>query len=448
MSNNPSAARTALLGSLTLAIALFCSLAVVEVVLRVVYRDGGRRTLNGPGGQSFEYTFADAKRQLRGPLSTGAKALGVSRVMVLGDSITWGQGVPQWTDTYPARLLQALNVSGHGYDMAVYARPGRELDAHASTIAEVAPVIHPDVVVYQWYNNDMEFSKAGRPVSHRFWRSWPWHAAMKSHSYSYFVLDFGLDALLPQPGRSYLQYLEEDYAEATPAWLDFTRAFHVWATYATGHARQTILMLYPPVPSSALKELRARVTRLAAGQSMTITAENMAPETGSLIDGNLRMPSGRGGVVAHTPGLPLAHGAHEAVVRMRLTGEAVGELAAIDVVMGPALVTVATQTVAAEGLSSHEWVDVHVPFALAAPVSADVSVRIRSTGSGHLEVSQVEWPLRYGIEVLDLEPHFGAMRTSSSLFDAHPNAEAHRVMAKVLADRIQARAAASSAEAQ
>ena len=36
------------------------------------------------------------------------------------------------------------------------------------TIADVSP----DIVVYQWYNNDVELSKSARPVSQRAWRGW------------------------------------------------------------------------------------------------------------------------------------------------------------------------------------------------------------------------------------------------------------------------------------
>lgn len=436
-----SRARSALLGLLTLGITIGLALAASEVLLRVVFRDGGRRTLNGPGGHPFEHTFADEATQLRGPIATGARAAGVSRILVQGDSITWGQGVAAWTDTYPARLLAALNVAGTKYDMAVYARPGREIDGHAATIAEVAPVLRPDVVIYQWYNNDVELSKTARPASRRAWRAWPWHDTLRAWSYLYFALDFALDAYLPPRGRTYLQYLDEDYAAGTPGWQAFANTFHTWATYATGYASRTILMVYPPVPNTALQDLRRRVTALADGQTFTVPATQMTHEVGATAAGAdtaLAAPAGVAGMLARTPALPLAHGEYTVTVRMRLESAVAGDAARVTVTAGPEATPLATMGVGAAQLPAGRWTDVQVPFRLEAPVTAGVAVQVEATGAGAVAVASAALPVRYGIEVIDLAPHFGTMNTSASLFDAHPNAAAHRVMAEVLAAALQA----------
>ena len=180
-----------------------------------------------------------------------------------------------WEDTYPVRALRALNTNGTRYDMAVYAYAGKEIDNHLATISKAVADVDPDIVVYQRYNNDVEISKAGRPRNARAWRAWPMHDTLRNWSYLYFVLDFALDARLAPSGRSYLQYLEDDYAEGTPGWTAFTRAFHAWAGFATGHADRTILLLYPPVPMTALVDLRQRVTALAQGHGIEVV--DLAP---------------------------------------------------------------------------------------------------------------------------------------------------------------------------
>ena len=239
--------RVWIFGAATAVLAVALALVVCEVALRVLFRDGGRTTLGGPGGAEFEYLYADGK-SLRGPLATGPKAPGVTRLMVMGDSITWGQGVKDWNDTYPMRALRALNANGPRYDLAVYAYPGKEIDTHLATIAKSIAEVAPDIVVYQWYSNDVEISKNARPRSHRAWRTWPLHETLRAWSYLYFTLDFTLDRVVPGDGRGYAQYLEEDYAEGTPGWTAFARTFHDWAAYATGYAQRTIVMLYPMVP--------------------------------------------------------------------------------------------------------------------------------------------------------------------------------------------------------
>ena len=74
------------LGSLTVA------LVIVESALRIVYRDNGRTTYNGPGSQRFSYTFPpwSSAGDTRGPRADNPKPPGVIRILVQGDSITWG----------------------------------------------------------------------------------------------------------------------------------------------------------------------------------------------------------------------------------------------------------------------------------------------------------------------------------------------------------------------
>lgn len=437
MTPHRSRGRTALLLAITALISLVLALAGSEAVLRVVYRDAGRATLGGPGGRDFVYTYvpsaAEPAAELRGPMATGPKAPGVRRLMVQGDSITWGQGVTAWTDTYPARLLATLNAGGPRYDMAVYAYPGKEIDNHLATIAKAIPDVRPDIVVYQWYSNDVEISKAARPTSRRAWRNWSGHTTLRAWSYLYFTLDFALDAFVPASGRTYLQYLEEDFADGTPAWRAFTRTFHSWAAYASGYADRTIVMLYPPVPMTALVELRQRMAALAAGQVLTFEPAEMAHPSGTL---------------AVAPGLRLAHGDYLASLQLRLDAPAQGDVARVTITRGADRAVVATFPVSAAALGSPgTWQTVPLPFRIDEPVASDVTVQVHAIGPGAVSVGRLDVPVHYGIEVLDLEPHLTGMNTAASLFDAHPGAPAHAVMAAVLARAIQAAPASTAAPA-
>ncbi len=438
--------RTALLYALMAAISFGLALAASEIVLRVIYRDAGRTTLAGPGGREFVYTYVPGG-ELRGPMATGPKAAGVQRIMVLGDSITWGQGVTAWTDTYPAKLLETLNTGGARYDMAVFAYPGKEIDNHLAAIAKSAAEVNPDLVLYQWYNNDIEMSKAGRPASRRAWRNWSGHATLKSWSYLYYILDFALDSYLPQSGRSYLQYLQEDFADGTPGWQAFTRTFHNWAAYATGYAPRTILMLYPPVPATALGDLRQRMTALAAGQVLRYFPTEMTHAVGAVAaDGSaISTPAGAAaGELAATPPLRLAHGDYRATLQLRLDAPAAGAAAHITVTQGADDAVLASIDVpAAEFGAPGAWHATPVTFRAPAPLGTNLVLHVAAGGGVALSVGALELPVHYGIEVVDLTPHFADLNTAASLFDAHPNARAHAVMADVLARTIQAAPAAA-----
>lgn len=438
MTTERSRGRTALLIGLMAVIALALALIGSEVLLRVVYRDGGRTTLGGPGGRDFVYTYLPGT-ELRGPLDTGPKTPGVRRLMVFGDSITWGQGVTAWTDTYPARLLDTLNADGRHFDMAVYAYPGKEIDNHLSTIAKSIDSVDPDLVVYQWYSNDIEISKAGRPVSRRAWRSWPGFATVRRWSYLAFALDFAFDQYLPSTGRSYLTYLEEDFAEGTPGWRTFTRTFHSWAAYATGFAPRTILMLYPAVPMTALADLRTRMTALASGQVLSVAPAEMQHPVGTTsVDGAATsVPAGTAGELSVTPGVRLAHGDYAATVQLRLDAPAQGLAARVTVSQGTDATPLGAIDVTADALGAPgAWQPVRVPFTIVPKLAGDVVVHVEALGAA-LSAGRVDLPVRYGIEVVDLTAPLQNMTTGASLFDAHPNAAAHAVIADVLAAAIR-----------
>ena len=111
-------------------------LATGEIGLRVIYRDAGKRTLGGPGGHGFEHlTVHDDQR---GRFDAGAKNPQKPRILILGDSITWGQGVRDWQQVWPEQLALALERAGMPHEMAVLAMPGRDIPAHVEQMAKWA----------------------------------------------------------------------------------------------------------------------------------------------------------------------------------------------------------------------------------------------------------------------------------------------------------------------
>ncbi|MEP7116386.1 MAG: hypothetical protein ABI880_02320 [Acidobacteriota bacterium] len=444
MTTGPSRFRVWMFRILSVAVSVAVTLALCEVALRVVFRDGGRTTLGGPGGREFEYTYSDGK-SLRGPLATGAKAPGVTRLMVMGDSITWGQGVRDWEQTYPACLLRALNAGGPRYDMAVYAYPGKEIDNHLVTIAKSIAEVSPDIVVYQWFSNDVEISKDGRPRNRRAWRSWRLHDSLRAWSYLYFILDFSLDRALPGSERSYAQYLDQDFGPGTPGWTTFARTFHDWAAHATGYANRTIVMLYPVVPLTQVVDLRHRMAALAAGgQVLSVLPSELAHEIGDLIGSEaVSAKAGAGpGALATTPRRAFAHGDYTASFQVRLDAAAVGPVARVRAVANNGQTTLASLDVDAAAFPVvGAWHTVALPLAITDRVVEGVTLVVDFLGQGALSVGHIDVPVTYGIEVLDLATPLEHVNTAASLFDAHPNAATHAIMCDALAALILSRPA-------
>ncbi len=256
-------------------LAIVATLALAEIALRLIYRDGGTRTAGGPGGGPFAYTFNGGESILRGPEPPkGPKRPGITRIAIQGDSVTWGQGVRNWYDLYPERLLERLNAERERYEVTVFALPGREITSHLAGLQSYPDALAPDILIYQWYVNDIEVEKEHRPDPLAApWRGWGGHMWARTHSYLYFFLDDRLRLLVPGGERSYPDYMLGEYAPGTRGWELFREQFGEWATLARQRSPRTIVMLYPTLLANGgdpMPRLREQVADLARGYGVEV----------------------------------------------------------------------------------------------------------------------------------------------------------------------------------
>jgi lysophospholipase L1-like esterase len=165
--------------------------------------------------------------------------------LIQGDSITWGQGVRNEEQLFSNRLLTRLRGTNVPVDMAVLARPGREIDEHLQQLKKWGHELQPDIIIYQWYINDMELEKQYRPRTDRPWRHLFFHSILQKNSYLWFFLDFSLDTLLPSATLSYESYISNHFKEGSAGWLMFERYFSDWAISAKELTPRVIVALYP-----------------------------------------------------------------------------------------------------------------------------------------------------------------------------------------------------------
>lgn len=94
---------------------------------------------------------------LRGPEVPPAKEPGEVRVLVLGDSLTYGQGVGE-RDTVPARLEERLRElePDRRWRVVNAGHRGYSLRQSLGLLAELGERIAPDVVLLLWYWNDLD----------------------------------------------------------------------------------------------------------------------------------------------------------------------------------------------------------------------------------------------------------------------------------------------------
>jgi lysophospholipase L1-like esterase len=428
-------------------IALTLSVSAGEVMLRIIYRDGGRTTLAGPGSTPFEYLYpgADRARSRRVP---DHRTPGVRRLLVFGDSITWGVGVRDWRDSYTSKLLDLLNADGRRYDMQVNARPGTSVDSYARWAGIEVPRIDPDLVIYQWDANDLEIGKP-HPIVRRSWREWPTHPWLMHHSYLYYFLDRRSIQFVPPRTSFYTNYLLHSFEEGTTSWARYRDSFHRWAVYSTAQGARALVVLYPQVPfrgANPLATIHARMKALAGRTELRYPAVMFRGEIGetkadsSVTEGRVRCSHGEAGALVGSGPIPLLPGSYDLTVRVRLDSvpsRLDAPIATLDVLVDDkpaASLPMMVSSFPGAGV----WTNLSVRFS-APGALARFRWELRNVQGTSMSIDTVSMPVTYpGLYVIDLSARMNTFDTHASIFDAHPNEHAHQVMAEELADWIRA----------
>ncbi len=149
------------------------------------------------------------------------------RVVVLGDSFAWGQGIYPYTSRFPEVAGQLFRERYPGMDLEVInmGSPGFNLEEHNKNLPFVIN-LDPDFVLYQWYSNDMEkdvdvqafHAETLVPIKE-------WHLALMYRSVTYILLfrawNQARTALgLQKPYSSYLLAKMRDPDSEASRWAD------------------------------------------------------------------------------------------------------------------------------------------------------------------------------------------------------------------------------------
>lgn len=109
-------------------------------------------------GEDLDYHVAINSAGFRDPERTLSKPAGTKRIVLLGDSMTWGWGVDQG-QRFSDLLEQKLAPSTQLINLAV---PGYGTDAHLWTLEERALAYQPDIILLCFVANDILEAKSSR----------------------------------------------------------------------------------------------------------------------------------------------------------------------------------------------------------------------------------------------------------------------------------------------
>jgi lysophospholipase L1-like esterase len=153
-------ARRVLFPIILLSASIVLMLIALEWTARFVYRDvrsaTDTRTYMGRRAVSQRTNSLGFRDPDIPPKQTGQY-----RIVAIGDSITWGQGVEEGERF--SNLLQ--HDLGNGYEVINFALPGHDMPEHLRKLQH-ALTFEPDFVLLQLYINDFETRLMHRPVPH------------------------------------------------------------------------------------------------------------------------------------------------------------------------------------------------------------------------------------------------------------------------------------------
>ena len=167
---------------------------------------------------------------------TTRTTMGVTRTLMLGDSVTFGWGVK--VDDTPSKLLETFLNEQDGRQRNEVINTGVGNYNTAMEVAyffEKGRFFNPDVVVLNYFINDAE----PRPQRHR--------ALLREYSYAYIIFSSAIDKLSRQYfGKAdWKMYYESLYKGGAPGWNDAQAAIRRLAAYCQENHIKLLVANYP-----------------------------------------------------------------------------------------------------------------------------------------------------------------------------------------------------------
>jgi len=136
------------------------------------------------------------------------------RIAVIGDSITFGQGIPE-EERFTNRLERELAGSKTQFQVLNFGYSGSDFMHHIIMIKKVLK-LNPDFILLQWYVNDFEGPKPkGRPSCRNLAPTMKLHIRLHQSSALYYVLNAGWHALQGYMGtvETYENYMTHSFLD-------------------------------------------------------------------------------------------------------------------------------------------------------------------------------------------------------------------------------------------
>lgn len=170
------------------ALSLFATLLCCELLFRLYLKDD----YGFPTHRNWRFTKAWDQKYAK--LNSSGfrdrdfsldKPANVFRVLAIGDSMTWGEGVKSIEDLYTEVLEKKLNrgPAGMKFEVLNMSRRGWNAAQYLGALTKTGMAYQPDIVVIGFYINDIELNKSNRP--RQLFSTSKVHQALAKMSYLY-----------------------------------------------------------------------------------------------------------------------------------------------------------------------------------------------------------------------------------------------------------------------
>jgi lysophospholipase L1-like esterase len=264
---------------------LVLSLALAEWALRSYQAAHARPAVHGGEGLVELHEVGELRRPnalgvykgqvhrtnaygFRGREPSRAKPPGVFRIVVIGDSITMGEGVGD-EETYPAQLERSLRASGGDrFEVLNLGLSGLNLRQSLDYRLPTGLELEPDMLIYGFTVNDLEGLPSYRTTYVRTAAATPWRLLSLARVALNATRErFGLEG-------SYRAELEENYFRNRAVWFEFDSDLRRLALEAKHREICAEVLLHAQLfdDRARLDPIFARVERAALDVGLHVTS--------------------------------------------------------------------------------------------------------------------------------------------------------------------------------
>lgn len=228
---------------------LAVSVLAGEGVARWIYRDV-TTTADFRGYFTTKWMRSQVRHnhyEYRGAEFDEVKAPGVYRIAVMGDSFTYGNGIPE-----DRRFSNLIGAALHDQPIEVlnFGFPGNNWPEHVRTLERRVLRLRPDFVLLQWGTNDIELDGdvRGRPQVPPLIADREWHEALYRRSALYTMLNaqWIRYQLQRDMGDTYPNYLRRLYMDpASEGARQADRLMRRFVELARSRGGEVGLVLFP-----------------------------------------------------------------------------------------------------------------------------------------------------------------------------------------------------------